>query len=197
MTDEASIDEPLLPCPFCGGTPKPRSSQVAEDVTETWVECADCQVQTDRIEGAYSDHPTAAQFWNRRSTPPSAAQVKPLPIPWAYAHKYPDQYGGTWHIGNGGERNGSKPLATMPLYWGEDVDTLARQMDGLTAERDALKARVEALSQIDEKGMGHDDAISAITAHVHEIQVLCDVFGYDPSEWLQDEIAKEIAGDRP
>jgi septal ring factor EnvC (AmiA/AmiB activator) len=66
MTIKAPEAITLLPCPFCGGTPKPRSSQVAEDVTETWVECANCQVQTDRIEGAYSDHPTAAQFWNRR-----------------------------------------------------------------------------------------------------------------------------------
>jgi hypothetical protein len=56
---------------------------------------------------------------------------------------------------------------------------------------DELRKQIAALSKIDEKGMGHDDAISSIASHVHEIQVLCDAFGYDPSQWLQDEVAND------
>jgi hypothetical protein len=58
---------------------------------------------------------------------------------------------------------------------------------------DELRKQIAALSKIDEKGMGHDDAISSIASHVHEIQVLCDAFGYDPSQWLQDEVANDCA----
>jgi hypothetical protein len=59
-------------------------------------------------------------------------------------------------------------------------------------ENDELRKQVAALSKIDEQGMGHDDALSAIAGHVHEIKVLCDAFGYDPSQWLQDEAANGI-----
>jgi hypothetical protein len=56
-----------------------------------------------------------------------------------------------------------------------------------------LRKQIAALSKIDERGMGHDDAMSSIASHVHEIQVLCDAFGYDPSQWLQDEVANDCA----
>jgi hypothetical protein len=58
---------------------------------------------------------------------------------------------------------------------------------------DELRKQIAALSKIDERGMGHDDAMSSIASHVHEIQVLCDAFGYDPSQWLQDEVANDCA----
>jgi hypothetical protein len=58
---------------------------------------------------------------------------------------------------------------------------------------DELRKQIAALSKIDEKGIGHDDAVSSIASHVHEIQVLCDAFGYDPSQWLQDEVANDCA----
>lgn len=66
--------------------------------------------------------------------------------------------------------------------------------EGRDAEIASLRAalavsefKVAALSKIDERGVGHDDALSLIAHHVHEIQVLCDAFGYDPFQWLQDE----------
>jgi hypothetical protein len=72
----------------------------------------------------------------------------------------------------------------------------------LVAQLEALAARTEAAAKIVRElraapgeakcGMGHEDALSAITKHVHEIQVLCDAFGYDPSQWLQDEVANEL-----
>jgi Lar family restriction alleviation protein len=57
----------LKPCPFCGGKPVMRDQQVAEDCVETWVECDDCEASTARIEGAYSERPAAAAYWNQRS----------------------------------------------------------------------------------------------------------------------------------
>jgi len=56
-----------------------------------------------------------------------------------------------------------------------------------------LAKQVAALSAIDEQGIGHDDAVALIAHHVHRIQVLCDAFGYDPSEWLHDEVANDAA----
>jgi hypothetical protein len=73
-----------------------------------------------------------------------------------------------------------------------DFTALQREHDALKAENEKLRAQVSALSKIDERGMGHDDAMSAIAHHVHEIQVLCDAFGYDPCEWLQDHVANEL-----
>lgn len=35
---------------------------------------------------------------------------------------------------------------------------------------------------------GHDEAQARIARAVHEIQVLCDHFGYDPSLWLANAI---------
>lgn len=52
------------------------------------------------------------------------------------------------------------------------------------------RKQIAALSKIDESGIGHDDAQSLVAHHVHEIQVLCDAFGYDPCEWLQEDVAK-------
>lgn len=54
----------LRPCE-CGGTPKTRTRQVAEDAVETWVECIRCDRRTDEIEDAYADHATAAWQWNK------------------------------------------------------------------------------------------------------------------------------------
>ena len=56
----------LKTCPCCDGPAKSHSSQVAEDVTETWVACEACGLSTDRVEGAYSEHETAVALWNRR-----------------------------------------------------------------------------------------------------------------------------------
>jgi len=36
---------------------------------------------------------------------------------------------------------------------------------------------------------GHDEAQQRIDRAVHEIRVLCDHFGYDPSQWLADNDA--------
>jgi Lar family restriction alleviation protein len=57
----------LKPCPFCGGKAVMHDQQVAEDCVETWVECDDCGVRTDPVEGAYSERPAAAYSWNRRA----------------------------------------------------------------------------------------------------------------------------------
>ncbi len=61
--------------------------------------------------------------------------------------------------------------------------------DALLAQNAELQKQLAALSKIDEQGIGHDDAMALIAHHVHEIQVLCDAFGYDPTEWLNDEAA--------
>jgi hypothetical protein len=69
-------------------------------------------------------------------TPPSAAQVK----------RYRWDPDGMWCMQLG------YVIACGPdLVDGHDFDALARQMDGLTAERDALKARVEAAKLIFER----------------------------------------------
>ena len=39
-----------------------------------------------------------------------------------------------------------------------------------------------------------DDAKERIKAAVREIQIICDEFGFDPCEWLNDDTAQ---GDRP
>ena len=74
-----------------------------------------------------------------------------------------------------------------------DFDSLLRERDELRCALEAAKKQIAALSKIDEQGIGHDDATALIAHHVHEIQVLCDAFGYDPSEWLQDEAANDAA----
>ncbi len=48
----------------CGAEPKMRAVQVAEDAVETWVDCM-CGRETERIEDAYADRPTAAWIWNK------------------------------------------------------------------------------------------------------------------------------------
>lgn len=50
---------------ICGGKPRCRSVQVAEDAVDTWVECGSCNRKTDYIEDAYSDRATAEWQWNR------------------------------------------------------------------------------------------------------------------------------------
>jgi hypothetical protein len=81
------------------------------------------------------------------------------------------------------------------------VNRLVLASDKDLAERDEARKVLEtatkqiaALSKIDEKGIGHDDAMALVAHHVHEIQVLCDAFGYDPTEWLNDEAA--LAADK-
>ena len=56
----------LKPCPFCGGQAKVKCTRVAEDLEDTWVECTNCFVSTDRIEGAYCEPEAAIDLWNRR-----------------------------------------------------------------------------------------------------------------------------------
>ncbi len=72
---------------------------------------------------------------------------------------------------------------------------IIRDRDAARERVKELEKQVAALSKIDEQGSGHDDAMALIAHHFHEIQVLCDAFGYDPSEWLQDEVANELADD--
>jgi Lar family restriction alleviation protein len=62
----------LKPCPFCGGKAKMHDEQVAEDCVEAWVICIDCGASSGRVEGAYSDRPTAAAAWNRRHEMPKS-----------------------------------------------------------------------------------------------------------------------------
>lgn len=68
----------LKPCPFCGGKPKMHDQQVAEDCVETWIACTNCGVSTERIEGAYSERPTALLAWNRRAEGIGESRREPL-----------------------------------------------------------------------------------------------------------------------
>ena len=54
----------MRPCE-CGGAPKVRTAQVAEDVVETWVECRRCDRRTEEIEDFRADYATAEWQWNR------------------------------------------------------------------------------------------------------------------------------------
>jgi hypothetical protein len=36
----------------------------------------------------------------------------------------------------------------------------------------------------------HDEAQAAIGRMVRQIQIICDQYGYDPTEWLNDETAQ-------
>jgi hypothetical protein len=36
----------------------------------------------------------------------------------------------------------------------------------------------------------HDEAQAAISRMVMQIQIICDQYGYDPTEWLNDETAQ-------
>jgi len=38
----------------------------------------------------------------------------------------------------------------------------------------------------------HDEAKAAITSMVRQIQIICDEYGYDPAEWLNDETAQGV-----
>lgn len=69
-------------------------------------------------------------------------------------------------------------------------DELRRSHDAQVVALEQARKQIAALSKIDESGIGHDDAQSLVAHHVHEIQVLCDAFGYDPCEWLQEDVAK-------
>jgi hypothetical protein len=64
---KAPSKENLLPCPFCGGKAQIKMSQYCEDGMETWVECKDCHVATDRCDGPYGLADMAAASWNMRT----------------------------------------------------------------------------------------------------------------------------------
>lgn len=36
----------------------------------------------------------------------------------------------------------------------------------------------------------HDEAQQSIARMVRQIQIICDQYGYDPTEWLNDETAQ-------
>ena len=59
----AHFGDPLERC-ACGSYPKFKSDQVAEDVVESWFECA-CGVRGPEVEDAYSDRATARMLWDR------------------------------------------------------------------------------------------------------------------------------------
>jgi hypothetical protein len=40
----------------------------------------------------------------------------------------------------------------------------------------------------------HDEAQQAIARMVRQIQIICDEYGYDPTEWLNDETAQPSEG---
>lgn len=90
-----------------------------------------------------------------------------------------------------GEVRRMRDYALSSYPGAEDTASCLHELLAARPALEALRKQVAALSRIDEQGMGHDDAMSRIAHHVHEIQVLCDAFGYDPSEWLQDEVANE------
>jgi len=48
----------------CGGTAKFRSSQIAEDYVNSWVECSSCGLMTDACEDNFADKETPAALWN-------------------------------------------------------------------------------------------------------------------------------------
>lgn len=56
----------LNPC-ACGAKPRFRSSQVAEDSVDSWIECS-CGRRTEAVEDAYADYGTAAWLWNSGCT---------------------------------------------------------------------------------------------------------------------------------
>lgn len=69
MTDK------LLPCPFCGGTPKLRTHRSGEDSMEAYVECPTCEVRTTYYEDAYAPADDAIGAWNRRTPAPETREV--------------------------------------------------------------------------------------------------------------------------
>lgn len=64
------MSDKLLPCPFCGGTPKLRTHRSGEDSMEAYVECPTCEVRTTYYEDAYAPVDDAIGAWNRRAAPP-------------------------------------------------------------------------------------------------------------------------------
>lgn len=69
----------LLPCPFCGGTPKLRTHRTGEDSEDAFVECPSCEVRTTYYEDAYAPTADAIAAWNRRAPSPTPQQT---PIRW-------------------------------------------------------------------------------------------------------------------
>jgi hypothetical protein len=128
------------------------------------------------------------------STPPSAAQVKP----WAYAHKFETAWGATWHVGVE-TVNGQQATDSMPLYWGEDVDALARQMDGLTAERDHLQQGFNAAVLTVSLLESERDALKArVEALEFAMQTAINEIHYDDdSAAAERTLRKALTGDRP
>ena len=61
----------LLPCPFCGGTPKLRTHRTGEDSEEAFVECPNCEVRTTYYEDVYAPTADAIAAWNRRAPSPT------------------------------------------------------------------------------------------------------------------------------
>jgi len=41
----------------------------------------------------------------------------------------------------------------------------------------------------------HDEAQASIARMVRQIQIICDQYGYDPTEWLNDETARSDNGE--
>ncbi|WP_412178369.1 Lar family restriction alleviation protein [Rhizobium sp. PL01] len=70
MTDK------LLPCPFCGGTPKLRCHRSGEDSEECYVECPTCEVRTTYYEDAYAPTADATGAWNSRAAISPPAQKR-------------------------------------------------------------------------------------------------------------------------
>jgi hypothetical protein len=123
---------------------------------------------------------------DEQPTPPSAAQVK------RYARDgelfYEVDANGNWlqtemYVTGQTEPVMARRVAFMdsrvrPVVYASDFDTLALQMDVLTAERDALKARVEALE-------------FAMQTAINEIHY------DDNSAAAERTLRKALAGDRP
>jgi hypothetical protein len=63
----------LRTCPCGGRRLRIRNEQVAEDCVETWVECADCQRTSERVEYPYADAEGAACSWNAGHFDPATA----------------------------------------------------------------------------------------------------------------------------
>jgi hypothetical protein len=84
----------------------------------------------------------------------------------------------------------------------ERLDELIAYIDGFAVELyeegdvDDSRRMLEVASVLRHEGVpmkcsGHDEAQARIAAAVREIQILSDEYGYDPAQWLQDEVAQE------
>jgi hypothetical protein len=51
----------------------------------------------------------------------------------------------------------------------------------------AAFAECNAWRKLDAMPKGHDAAIARIERHVRSIEMICDEFGYDPTQWLAEQ----------